>query len=77
MYKILVVVDMQNDFITGALGNQDCEKAVPEVINVIKTGGYNEIFVTRDTHDENYLETQEGKKLPKVDLLIRCITSSG
>lgn len=64
MYKILVVVDMQNDFITGALGNQDCEKAVPEVINVIKTGDYNEIFVTRDTHDENYLETQEGKKLP-------------
>lgn len=64
MYKILVVVDMQNDFITGALGNQDCEKAVPEVIDIIKTGDYNEIFATRDTHYENYLETQEGRKLP-------------
>lgn len=64
MYKILVAVDMQNDFITGPLGNEACRNVVPEVVKVIKTGQYDEIFLTRDTHYDNYLKTQEGRKLP-------------
>lgn len=64
MKKILVIVDMQNDFLTGVLGNSECEATVPEVVKVVKTGEYDYIFLTRDTHGENYLNTQEGKKLP-------------
>ena len=61
--KYLVVVDMQNDFIDGALGS--CE-AVAIVENVKKYAEEfdGEIIFTRDTHFENYSETQEGKKLP-------------
>lgn len=68
MKKILVVVDMQNDFITGSLGNKECEAVVPEVINVLNRG-YDEVYVTQDTHYDNYLDTQEGKKLP----VVHCI----
>ena len=64
MRKILVIVDMQNDFITGALGNAECEASVQEVVNVIKNNKYDNIFLTRDTHHDNYMETQEGKNLP-------------
>lgn len=66
MKKILVVVDMQNDFITGPLGNKECEAAVAKVIDVIECGGYDSIYVTYDTHHEDYLHTQEGRKLPVV-----------
>lgn len=63
---ILIVVDMQNDFIDGALGTPEAKMIVPNVIEKIKS--YNNkdsyIIVTRDTHDENYLETEEGKNLP-------------
>lgn len=62
--KILVVVDMQNDFITGPLGNSECQAVVSKVVDLIQSDEYDEIYVTRDTHYENYLETQEGKKLP-------------
>lgn len=65
-HRVLVVVDMQNDFITGSLGNEDCQKVVSSVVNVIETGNYDEIFLTRDTHGEDYLKTQEGRKLPVV-----------
>ena len=64
MHKILVVIDMQNDFLTGTLKNNEHERVIKEVINVINKGDYNEIFATRDTHDESYLDTMEGKKLP-------------
>ena len=62
--KILVVVDMQNDFITGALGTKEAEDIINNV--VAKIGEYEpqNIYATRDTHFENYLETSEGKKLP-------------
>lgn len=64
--KILVVVDMQNDFITGSLGTPEAQAIVPNVkkkINdAVANGDY--IIYTRDTHDEDYLETNEGKKLP-------------
>ena len=64
MEKILVVIDMQNDFITGSLGTKEAEAIVDNVVK--KIGGYKpeNIYVTRDTHHENYLETQEGKCLP-------------
>lgn len=61
--KILVVVDMQNDFIDGALGTKEAEAIVPKVTAKIK-GFEGRILATRDTHEENYLETQEGRKLP-------------
>lgn len=62
--RILIVVDMQNDFITGPLGNSECANVVDRVADIIKTGAYDEIYVTYDTHDENYLKTNEGKHLP-------------
>lgn len=62
--KVLVVVDMQNDFITGPLGNKECEAVVPKVVDVIKNNTWDEIITTSDTHDEKYMDTQEGKNLP-------------
>lgn len=61
--KVLVVVDMQNDFIDGALGTKEAVEIVPKVIEKIK-GFSGRVLATRDTHEENYLETQEGRKLP-------------
>ena len=63
MKKILVVVDMQKDFVDGALGSEEAVAIVDNVVKKIeKFDG--EIFVTYDTHFENYMETSEGKKLP-------------
>ena len=61
--KILVVVDMQNDFIDGALGTKEAAAIVPYVKEVIENFEGRIIF-TRDTHFENYMDTQEGKNLP-------------
>ena len=63
MKKILVVVDMQKDFVDGALGSNEAVAIVPAVVKKIK-GFEGDIFVTLDTHYENYMETAEGKKLP-------------
>jgi len=63
MSKILIVVDMQNDFIDGALGTKEAQAIVPKVITKIKNHK-GQVMYTRDTHEEGYLETQEGKKLP-------------
>lgn len=63
---VLVVVDMQKDFISGALGTKEAVAIVPRVAEKIaqaKKAGKTVIF-TRDTHQENYLQTQEGKNLP-------------
>ena len=64
--KILVVVDMQNDFINGSLGTKEAEGIVPAVIEKIKKyeseGGL--VIYTKDTHYQNYLETSEGANLP-------------
>lgn len=64
--KVLVVVDMQNDFITGSLGTPEARAIVPNVKKKIEEAVKNGdvIIFTRDTHDEDYLETREGKKLP-------------
>ena len=63
MKKILVVVDMQNDFIDGALGTAEAVAIVPYVKSLIE-GFDGRVFFTRDTHFENYMETEEGKNLP-------------
>lgn len=63
MKKILVVVDMQNDFIDGALGTAEAVAIVPKVAEKIKNFD-GTVLYTRDTHEENYMETQEGKNLP-------------
>lgn len=62
---ILVVVDMQNDFIDGALGTKEAVEIVPKVVEKIQSFEGRVLF-TRDTHEEDYLETQEGKNLPVV-----------
>lgn len=61
--KVLVVVDMQNDFIDGALGTPEAVEIVPRVVQKIRDFD-GRVVATRDTHEEGYLETQEGKKLP-------------
>ena len=66
MKKTLIVVDMQNDFIDMALGTPEAVAIVPAVkakIQAYAQAGH-EIIYTRDTHEENYLDTPEGKKLP-------------
>lgn len=63
MQKVLVVVDMQNDFIDGALGTKEAVAIVPNVKAKIENFEGTILF-TRDTHFENYMDTQEGKNLP-------------
>jgi len=63
MSKMLIVIDMQNDFVDGALGTAQAQAIVPKVIEKIKTFK-GQVLYTRDTHDEDYLESQEGQKLP-------------
>lgn len=62
--KILVVIDVQNDFITGALRNEEAIKRVPNIVKEINEYKADFIFATKDTHYKNYSETMEGKKLP-------------
>lgn len=64
MRRILVVVDMQNDFIDGALGTKEAVQIVDPVIQKIKEYDVKDIYATRDTHGTDYLSTQEGKNLP-------------
>ena len=63
MKKILVVVDMQNDFIDGALGTPEAVAIVPYVKEKIESFD-GEVLFTRDTHAEDYMDTQEGRNLP-------------
>lgn len=64
--KALICVDMQNDFIDGALGTKEAEAIVPFVKEKLRKARQEdtEVIFTRDTHFEDYLTTQEGKKLP-------------
>ena len=64
MNKVLIVIDVQNDFIDGALRNEEAIKRVPNIIEEIKNTDAKYIILTRDTHYRNYLNTMEGKKLP-------------
>ncbi|MBO4391464.1 MAG: cysteine hydrolase [Lachnospiraceae bacterium] len=69
--KVLIVVDMQKDFVNGALGSAEAEAIVPAVAEKIRSFD-GEVFYTRDTHMDNYLLTQEGKNLP----VVHCIKNS-
>lgn len=64
MKKILIVVDMQNDFIDGALGTPEAEAIVENVKAKIRSYPVGCVYATMDTHSEDYLNTQEGKYLP-------------
>ena len=64
MRKILVVVDMQKDFIDGALGTREAQAIVEPVLEKMKSYRKSDIYLTRDTHGRDYLKTAEGKKLP-------------
>ena len=62
--NVLIVVDMQNDFITGALGTPEARAIVANVVKRIQKSENELILFTKDTHSQNYLNTKEGKKLP-------------
>ena len=74
MSKLLIVIDMQNDFITGSLGSVQAQAIVPSVrakIDAYKQAG-DKIIFTRDTHFGDYLQTQEGRMLP----IVHCIAGT-
>jgi nicotinamidase-related amidase len=62
--RYIIVVDMQNDFITGPLGSPEAVKAVENTRKLLEANHYERALFTRDTHYADYLETAEGKKLP-------------
>ena len=72
MSKAIIVVDMQNDFVTGALGTKEAQEMLPRLVakleKVVIEKSADTIF-TQDTHKEDYLQTQEGKFLP----VVHCI----
>lgn len=72
MKKVLVVVDMQNDFIDGSLGTVQAQGIVSKVISKIKSYPADCIYATRDTHGKDYLESSEGKNLP----VVHCVKGS-
>lgn len=72
MAKVLIIIDMQNDFVTGALGTKEARDMLPRLVkkleNIVEEGAVDIIF-TQDTHADNYFDTQEGKNLP----VMHCI----
>lgn len=64
MKKLIVVVDMQNDFIDGALGTQEAQLMLPKLVKKLEQEKEAELIFTLDTHNQYYMDTQEGKKLP-------------
>lgn len=69
MKNVLIVVDMQNDFIDMALGTPEAVAIVDEVVRLIEDENYDTVIATLDTHGENYMDTFEGKHLP----VIHCV----
>lgn len=64
--KVLAIIDVQEEFVSGALGNKECGAAVKNIVAAVESGEYDKVIFTRDTHGEDYLNTQEGKRLPVV-----------
>ena len=65
MNKALLIIDVQNDFVTGSLGSEYArDVVVPNILKLASEFDPRDIFTTLDTHTEDYLNTQEGKKLP-------------
>ena len=63
--KALVIVDVQNDFVTGSLGSEYAKDVVvPNIVELAKEFNTEDIYATMDTHFHGYLKTQEGKRLP-------------
>ncbi len=64
--KIMVIVDMQNDFVTGPLGTPEAQAIVPKIVDKLEQADGSEYLVlfTKDTHQNDYMDTQEGKNLP-------------
>jgi len=71
--KTLIVVDMQNDFIDGALGTPEAAAIVDKVVQRIADSRGELILFTQDTHQDDYLDTAEGKKLP----VVHCVEGTG
>ena len=69
MRKILIVIDMQNDFIDAALRTKEAVSIVEAVKEKIRSFPAEDVIATMDTHDEGYMQTQEGKNLP----VMHCI----
>lgn len=72
MRKAYVIIDMQNDFIDGPLGSPEAQAIVPNVKALLSQHDYVKLIFTRDTHTENYPETQEGQKLP----VLHCVKNT-
>ena len=66
MRKLLIVIDMQKDFIDGALGTKEAQAIVDQVVRKIQQYPKEDVYATMDTHGEDYLQTEEGKYLPVV-----------
>ncbi len=64
MRKLLLVIDMQTDFVDGALGSAEAMAIIPNVLREIKKYEKTDIIVTRDTHTAEYMKTREGTHLP-------------
>ena len=71
MSKVLIVVDMQNDFIDGSLGTKEAQQIIDNAVKEINKD-YDFIICTRDTHHDNYLNTSEGRHLP----VIHCVENT-
>lgn len=63
MKKVLIVIDMQKDFVDGALANREAQAIVGDIASLVENFD-GEVIATRDTHEKNYLSTTEGKHLP-------------
>ncbi len=64
MKNVLIVVDVQKDFVDGSLGTKQAQEIIPEVCRLIDDDSFDSIIVTMDTHKNDYLNTREGKYLP-------------
>lgn len=62
--KCIVIVDMQNDFIDGALGTKEAQEMLPKMVEKLEEVRDVDLIFTQDTHQKDYLSTQEGKNLP-------------
>ena len=71
-HKLLIVVDVQNDFIDGSLANPVAQERIGNIVERIKNFKGDAILVTRDTHGPEYLATNEGKKLP----FVHCVKNT-
>lgn len=69
MRKVIVVIDMQNDFIDGALGTKEAQAMLPYLVAKLEREKDALLIFTQDTHSKNYMETQEGRNLP----VLHCI----